>query len=295
MREYDLVIVGGGASGILCAIEAYKKGISNILLIEKDPVLGGALNSGDFNISKEKCLTGKDYKENLMKEFDKAKVEVQLETMVLKVEANNEVMCISSKNGMEKIKGKKVILANGGKEGSRKAVAMVGDRCSGIYTLGMAKKIYGMGNMTVGKEILIFGNETLYMLEKTLKKHKANVIGIVTEGSNETYGLSDRVYDGYSIEELIGDGRLSRVVLAKGNEKIEVDCDTLIFAKPMLSDGVVSMRSGITLNPKTTGPAVDEKFMTSRDNIYACGNGVYVHEYIEDIEEECRVLVEGLC
>ena len=34
MREYDLVIVGGGASGILCAIEAKKQNIKNILIIE---------------------------------------------------------------------------------------------------------------------------------------------------------------------------------------------------------------------------------------------------------------------
>ena len=39
MREYDLIIVGGGAIGIICAIEAYKQGIDNILLIEKDPCI----------------------------------------------------------------------------------------------------------------------------------------------------------------------------------------------------------------------------------------------------------------
>ena len=33
MKEYNLIIVGGGAAGILCAIEANKKGIDNILLI----------------------------------------------------------------------------------------------------------------------------------------------------------------------------------------------------------------------------------------------------------------------
>ncbi len=60
MKAYDLIIVGGGAAGILCAIDANEKGIKNILLIEKDPVLGGALNLGDYNISKEKTILGKD-------------------------------------------------------------------------------------------------------------------------------------------------------------------------------------------------------------------------------------------
>ena len=30
MTEYNLIIVGGGAAGILCAIEANKKGIDKI-------------------------------------------------------------------------------------------------------------------------------------------------------------------------------------------------------------------------------------------------------------------------
>ncbi len=32
-----------------------------------------------------------------------------------------------------------------------------------------------------------------------------------------------------------------------------------MFARPMLSDGLVAMRSNIKLNPTTTGPEADEK------------------------------------
>ena len=39
MKEYNLIIVGGGAAGILCAIEANKKGMDNILLIEKNCII----------------------------------------------------------------------------------------------------------------------------------------------------------------------------------------------------------------------------------------------------------------
>ena len=74
MIEYNLIIVGGGAAGILCAIDAYKKGIKDILLIEKDPVLGGALNVGNFNISNKKNITGKEYKANLLNELDNCKI-----------------------------------------------------------------------------------------------------------------------------------------------------------------------------------------------------------------------------
>ena len=92
--------------------------------------------------------------------------------MVLKIEENNEVLCTSSEFGIEKIKGKKIILANGAKEDSRKAISMVGDRCSGILTVGMAKKIFSICNMIPGKNILIDGYETLYMIQEQLKDKK---------------------------------------------------------------------------------------------------------------------------
>ncbi|WCM69813.1 hypothetical protein LZD60_14605 [Clostridium perfringens] len=36
--------------------------------------------------------------------------------MVLKIEDSNEILCTSSECGVEKIKGKNIIIANGGKE-----------------------------------------------------------------------------------------------------------------------------------------------------------------------------------
>lgn len=295
MIEYNLIIVGGGAAGILCAIDAYKKGIKDILLIEKDPVLGGALNVGNFNISNKKNITGKEYKANLLNELDNCKIDIKLNTMVLKIEENNEVLCTSPTDGIEKIKGKNIILANGAKEGSRKPVDMVGDRCSGILTVGMTKKIFSMENMIPGKEILIAGDATLYMIEKELQDENINVVGIITNDKNiNSYGLTDKIYDDYTIDAIYGEGRISSVKLVKEGKEELVRCDTLIFANPMLSDGLVAMRSDIKLNPRTTGPEVDDKFMTSRDRIYACGNGIFIHDYIEDIEKECSELVENL-
>ena len=215
--------------------------------------------------------------------------------MVLKIEDNNEVLCTSPENGIEKIKGTNIILSNGAKEGSRKPVNMVGDRCSGILTVGMAKKIFNMPHMIPGKEILIAGNATLYMIEKELKDNNINVVGIITTDKDaNTYGLTDNIYDNYSIESIYGQGRINRVKLSKGDQEIFVDCDTLIFSNPMLSDGLVAMRSDIKLNQVTTGPQVDKTFMTSRKNIYACGNGIFIHNSIEDIENECKEVIDNI-
>lgn len=295
MREYDLIIIGGGASGLLSAINGKKDGIKNILLVEKDPILGGALNSADYNISEKDNLTGIEYKESLLKEFNELNIDIKLNTMVLKIEDSNEILCTSSEYGVEKIKGKNIIIANGGKEKSRNAVQIPGDRTAGVLTVGMAKKIFGIKNMVPGKNIFIVGDSTLYMIQEDLKKHNIKVSGIITDkNKNEVFDLSENLYPGYEIVSIHGEGRVSSVTIKNGDEKKNIKCDTVIFAYPMISDGLVALRSGLKLNPSTTGPAVDENLETSSKNIYACGNAIYIHKSIEEIEDECKKLIKTI-
>ena len=295
MREYDLIIIGGGAAGLLSAINGKKDGIKNILLVEKDPILGGALNSADYNISEKGNLTGIEYKESLLKEFNELNIDVKLNTMVLKIEDSNEILCTSSECGVEKIKGKNIIIANGGKEKSRNAVQIPGDRTAGVLTVGMAKKIFVIKNMVPGKNIFIVGDSTLYMIQEDLKKHNIKVSGIITDkNKNEVFDLSENLYPGYEIVSIHGEGRVSSVTIKNGDEKKNIKCDTVIFAYPMISDGLVALRSGLKLNPSTTGPAVDENLETSSKNIYACGNAIYIHKSIEEIEDECKKLIKTI-
>ena len=48
MKNYDLVIIGGGPAGLGAAARAYDEGIENILIVERDEMLGGILNQGTY-------------------------------------------------------------------------------------------------------------------------------------------------------------------------------------------------------------------------------------------------------
>ena len=172
---------------------------------------------------------------------------------------------------------------------------MVGSRCAGIYTVGMAKKIFAMDNIVPGRKILINGWNTLYMIEKELKRSNVEIVGIISDKEDiNTYGLTENIYYNYEISNIQGRGRVEKVILNNGDEEIEVDCDTILFAKSQLSDGLVAMRSGIKLNPDTTGPEVNDEYMTSKEGVYACGNGIYIHDYIEEIERESSLIIEEI-
>ena len=293
MKVYDLIIIGGGAAGMLCAIEAKKNGIEDILVIEKNPSLGGALNLANYNISSVKELSGKEYLKNLSEEYNSLNIKTYLSSMVLNINDEGKGVCLSPERGMEELSAKNIILANGAKEKGRNALNMPGDRCAGVITLGTAKNILNMEGIVPGKEIVIYGTENLHMIMEDLKNKNIKIKAIIcdTKTSNAEI-LTENIYENYKITSILGSDRCISIKISDGIEEESIECDTVILALGMLSDGLVSFRSNIALNPDTTGPKVDENFETSRKNIFACGNGIYIHKSIEEIEVETKELIK---
>lgn len=297
MMTYDLLIIGAGPAGLLAGINAKRLGVKNILIIEKNPVLGGMLNSCDYKVFKELDRTGKDYLKHLLKQFEESEIETRTNTMALNISPEGAVVCTSPERGIEEYKAKKILLANGGKEKGRAPLNMPGDRVAGIYSLSTAKAIASEPGMCLGYNVVLFGTSHLDTIEKTFMDQKVKVRGIINptgDPVNSPFAKEAEVYDGYTIAQILGEGRIEKLVLKKDRETKEISCDTLVFASGWLSDGIVAMRSGITLNPETTGAKVDRNFMTSRDQIFASGNGIFIHEYMDDIIEEAKHVAKAI-
>ena len=144
---YDIVIIGGGPAGMSAAVAAYEKGIRNMLIVEREPQLGGILRQcihNGFGLHKfGRELTGPEYAQLYIDMVKEREIPYITNASVLAIdrcEGGHAVTVMSSQTGMSILETKAVVMAMGCRERSRGALSIPGTRPAGIYTAGTAQK-----------------------------------------------------------------------------------------------------------------------------------------------------------
>lgn len=309
MREYDIVIIGGGPAGLAAAVAARDQGIESVLILERDKELGGILNQCIHNgfglhTFKEE-LTGPEYASRFAKQVYDRGIEYKLNTMVMDISADKVVTAMNREEGLFEIQAKAVILAMGCRERSRGALNIPGYRPAGIFSAGTAQRLVNMEGYMPGREVVILGSGDIGLImarRMTLEGAKVKVVAELMPYSGglkrnivqclDDYGIPLKL--SHTVVDIKGKERLEGITLAAVDQKgkpipgteEEYSCDTLLLSVGLIPENELSNGMGVKMSPVTSGPLVNESLETSIEGVFACGNVLHVHDLVDFVSEE---------
>ena len=311
---FELIVIGGGPAGLAAACRAWEDGLRRILVVERDKELGGILNQcihNGFGLHRfQEELTGPEYAGRFLEMLRATGVQVQLDTMALQLVpgqagAPHTVHCVSAQHGYQVLETAAVVLAMGCRERTRGAIAIPGERPSGIFTAGTAQRYLNMEGYMVGRRVVILGSGDIgLIMARRMSLEGARVLACVelmpySSGLTrnivqclQDYGIP--LYLSHTVTGIRGHNRLEQVTVSRVDEQrrpipgteMVFECDTLLLSVGLIPENELTRQAGICMDTRTGGAVVYENMETSVPGIFACGNVVHVHDLVDYVSAE---------
>lgn len=289
----EVVVVGGGPTGLSAAIELRRRGIG-VVVLEREARAGGIPRHADhpgFGLRDlHRVMSGPAYAERLRTLALRAGVDLREEATVTGWGVDGALE-VTAPSGRAELEPAAVLLATGCRERPRAARRIPGTRPAGVMTTGTLQQLVHLDHRTVGERALVAGAEHVsFSAIETLHRGGARTVALVTEhahhqslaafraGARLRYGTP--VWTSTRLVEILGGGRVEAAVLedvATGVRRT-LACDTVVVSADWIPDHELAVTRGCELDPGSRGPRADGDGRTSVARVWAAGNLVHPAE-----------------
>jgi len=304
----DLIIIGGGPSGLCAAKTALEAGIS-VLIIERSPEVGGQLvkQTHKFFGSKEQYakMRGYDIAHKLYQDILAfSNLEILTDTTVVGL-YQDQVVTVLNKEKYLRYQAGSIIVATGASE---KFLAFENNDLPGIYGAGATQTLMNVYGVLPGKEVVMVGSGNIglivsYQLMQAGVKVKAIVEASPSIGGYKVHAskmtrLGVPILTSTTVKKALGKEEIEAIELVSLDKNWQEIPDTskiMTLDALCISVGLTPMHQLLSMVgtemkfvPELGGfvPIINNHHQTSVQSIFVCGDAV-------GIEEASSAMMEG--
>ncbi|QUJ66623.1 NAD(P)/FAD-dependent oxidoreductase [Photobacterium sp. GJ3] len=297
---YDVVIIGAGPAGIAAATALQKKGVTDILLLDRENEAGGVprhCQHPTFGaLVYKRPMKGHVFSEKILEAC--RNIDVITRATVVAIHQDG-FLDISTPQGFKTIQGHRVILATGARETPRHPRCISGLRPLGVLTVGALQQFVYLTKQRPCNQPVIIGTDLVsFSALWTLRNAGIKCVAMIEENHRVTaYRPSEifakllgvKIHKSTRLESIHGLERVEAITVKdKNNDLTTIACDAVIFSGEFVGENTLIKNSHLAYTPDTGCPIVDQYGRCSDNIYYAAGNMTHP----ADMGDQCYL--EGL-
>lgn len=281
----DVIIIGGGPSGLSAAVALKKAGVARVVVLEREADAGGIprhCGHPPFGMWEfKRVYTGPQYARKLVATAIAAGVEIRTLTTVVEALPGGKLL-VSSDAGVEELSARRVIYATGTRETPRSARLISGTRPLGVMNTGALQTMVYLKNRKPFKRPIIVGTELVsFSAIMTCRHMGIKPVAMIEENRRITTRLPANLFPplmGVPLHKntrlvaIHGDKKVTGVEVENAKGKRTIECDGVLLTGKFTPEASLARCGHLEIDEATGGPVVDETGRSSDPTYFICGN-----------------------